>query len=328
MIVASSFIAIALSYNAASAQPELPAPIRPGQFPIAANDEAWAKLPLEVQVLPRWSRMLVGAMPKATARMLELDYLHRAKNPLGPVLSGKIRRVVAETLASKSGVSSAETDLRAAGLTAADLADLVAMKVTPAERVALTFSKTLTLAGSTITDAEFAELLKLYGPEKVTAIVHTVAYANFHNRILLGIGATGAPVPPLDVRFDTAKLTKISSPVRPPWDDLKSVKADGLSVRVDWTKDDIETVHATLEKQKERKLRIPLPDKKLFEKLPPRDKYQSENIAWMTVSNGYQLEMTQAWFACLSAYYEDAKVDRVFVNSVFWVVTRTNDCFY
>ena len=26
--------------------------------------------------------------------------------------------------------------------------------------------------------------------------------------------------------------------------------------------------------------------------------------------------------------YDEAKVDRVFTNSVFWVVTRTNDCFY
>ena len=30
----------------------------------------------------------------------------------------------------------------------------------------------------------------------------------------------------------------------------------------------------------------------------------------------------------LSAFYEEAKIDRVFTNSVFWVVTRTNDCFY
>ena len=25
---------------------------------------------------------------------------------------------------------------------------------------------------------------------------------------------------------------------------------------------------------------------------------------------------------------DEAKVDRVFTNAVFWVVTRTNDCFY
>jgi hypothetical protein len=43
---------------------------------------------------------------------------------------------------------------------------------------------------------------------------------------------------------------------------------------------------------------------------------------------GYQPEMTRAWFAVLYAFYDEAKPDRVFTNSVFWVVTRTNDCFY
>ena len=46
------------------------------------------------------------------------------------------------------------------------------------------------------------------------------------------------------------------------------------------------------------------------------------------MSTGYQPVMTRAWFACLGAFYEEAKVDRVFTNSMFWVITRTNDCFY
>ena len=65
-------------------------------------------------------------------------------------------------------------------------------------------------------------------------------------------------------------------------------------------------------------------------KVMEREKEQdaAKRILWNTVSSGYQPEMTRAWFACLYAYYEEAKVDRVFTNSVFWVVTRTNDCFY
>ena len=38
--------------------------------------------------------------------------------------------------------------------------------------------------------------------------------------------------------------------------------------------------------------------------------------------------MPRVWFAALYAFYDEARVDRVFTNSVFWVVTRTNDCFY
>src|SRR5262249_18770763 len=49
----------------------------PGQFPAAETDEAWAKLPKENPPLPAWAKMLVGPLPRATARMLELDYFHR-----------------------------------------------------------------------------------------------------------------------------------------------------------------------------------------------------------------------------------------------------------
>ena len=75
-------------------------------------------------------------------------------------------------------------------------------------------------------------------------------------------------------------------------------------------------------------MRIPLPDKAVFEKLPERERDAAKRILWNTVSSGYQPEMTRAWFACLYAYYDEAKPDRVFTNSAFWVVTRTNDCFY
>ena len=50
-------------------------------------------------------------------------------------------------------------------------------------------------------------------------------------------------------------------------------------------------------------LRIPLPDKRVYDKLPPKEK-ESARILWNTVSAGYQPEMVRAWFACLYAYYE------------------------
>jgi hypothetical protein len=87
-------------------------------------------------------------------------------------------------------------------------------------------------------------------------------------------------------------------------------------------------LNSILEKQKQRPLRVPLPDKSRFADFVGREKQQAETIAWMTVSSGYQLEMTRAWFACLYAFYEEASIDRILSNSVFWVVTRTNDCFY
>ena len=99
-------------------------------------------------------------------------------------------------------------------------------------------------------------------------------------------------------------------------------------MQLEWSKADSEELTHTLDKQKERTLRIPLPPPAAFEKLPPNEREGAKRILWNTVSAGYQPEMTRAWFACLYAYYEEAKPDRVFTNSAFWVVTRTNDCFY
>src|SRR5437764_1304852 len=94
-----------------------------------------------------------------------------------------------------------------------------------------------------------AEPLKHYGPEKVTAIVHTVAYANFHNRVVLGLGAAGEPVPPVEVRFDAEKLAKVPAPARPAWDELKVVADDPLAVRADWGAG-FDEVNLAMEKQK------------------------------------------------------------------------------
>jgi alkylhydroperoxidase family enzyme len=313
------------SNQAAYAQPNKPQK----QFPGIENDAAWNLLPRENPPLPPWARVLIEPLPKTTAKMLELDFLHRAKNPLMPELAALLQWTVADSLGSKFGKATAEADLLRAGVPAKYLAEIGNNPgLAPDVRVAAAFARKLTLEGHAITDEEFAALLKLFGPEKVTAIVHTVAYANFHNRIVLGLGADGKPVPPVDVKFDPDKLTKMKTPARPPWDDLKEVTADGLSFNIEWGKTSHEELNLTLEKQKERKLRIPLPDASRLAKLPPREKDGAEKIRWNTVSSGYQPEMPRAWFAALYAYYEEAKVDRVFTNSVFWVVTRTNECFY
>jgi alkylhydroperoxidase family enzyme len=320
-----------LVLGTAAAQPdEAPMPRRSVPFPTLEGPDAWAKLPpRQNPPLPDWARVLSGPLPKTTAKMLELDTLHREKNPLGPVLSAKLRAAVAERLRSRYGAAVARADLERAGLTESEAFDAGRKPASAEERLALSFAVKLTEEGHAITDEEFLELLDCYGPAKATAIVHTVAYANFHNRILLALGVRGESpvVPPVAVKFDT-DTWKTTAPARPPWDDVKSVSAEGPRVRVEWSNHELEDLKSTLEKQKNRKLRVPLPDRALFKNLAGREKQQAETIVWMTVSAGYQLEMTRAWFACLQAFYEEGSIDRVFGNSMFWVVTRTNDCFY
>ena len=206
-------VAMLLAVGPAFAEP----PPNPGRFPAATDADAWAKLPPRKNPpLPEWARVLAGPLPKTTAKMLELDYLHREKNPLGPVLAAKLRGAAAVTLGSAYGEGAALADLRRAGLSDADI-EAQRKKPTPAEQTAIAFAVKLTREGHAITDKEFAELLALFGPEKVTAIIHTVAYANFHNRILLGLGVRGEspPVPPVASAFDTD--AKLVSPPRPPW---------------------------------------------------------------------------------------------------------------
>jgi alkylhydroperoxidase family enzyme len=319
--------AIAFGTQPVAAQPDKQS--TPGRLPASSNEDAWTKLPRENPPLPPWAKVLVGPLPKTTAKMLELDHLQRAKNPLGPELAGLLQWTVADALGSKFGKATAVDDLRRNSIHPRSLEKLGDIKSMAADtRLAAAFARRLTLAGSTITDEEFAELLKVFGPEKVTAIVHTVAYANFFNRIVLGIGADGDTVPPVDVKFDADRLGKVLTPTRPPWDDLKTVSAEGLSIRVEWSSANHDELGAALDKQKERKLRIPLPDASRFKDLPPKEREGAEKILWNTVSSGYQPTMPRAWFAALYTYYDEAKVDRVFTNSMFWVVTRTNDCFY
>jgi hypothetical protein len=51
-------------------------------------------------------------------------------------------------------------------------------------------------------------------------------------------------------------------------------------------------------------------------------------ILWSRVCYGYQPELTDAWFDCAMAFREEARLDRVFVQCIFWVVTQSLQCFY
>jgi alkylhydroperoxidase family enzyme len=297
--------------------------------PFPADDGAWAKLPPPKDPrLPEWARVLAGPLPKTTAKMLELDYYHRERNPLGKNLAAKIRYVVADALGCEYGKAAAKAEFEMPHSKFQIQSDPPDLRKVNDYLLVEPFARKLTLEGHAITDEEFAEVLKHFGPAKTTAIVHTVAYANFHNRVLLGLGVKGeSPIaPPVAIKFDTD--AKLAAPPRPPWDDLKEVKSGGLAVRVDWSAGDAAAMAKKLEAQKARPPRMPLPDKSAYDHLTPKEQDSSRRIMWNTVSMGYQPDMVRAWFACLYTYYGESNPERVFTNSAFWVVTRTNDCFY
>ena len=83
-----------------------------------------------------------------------------------------------------------------------------------------------------------------------------------------------------------------------------------------------------LERQKERKSRIPMPGPERLARIPREAKAQASRVVWTRVSMGYQPALTKAWFDCMRLFYQEARMDRVFANTYFWVITRSNECFY
>lgn len=306
----------------------------PPRLPILPTVDAWKALPRETPPLPVWAKTLAGPLPRTTGFMLELDAVHRAKNPLGPALAATLRWACADAIGCDYARAYAAADLRRAGLAqpAIDAATRGWKGLPDDDRTAVAFARKLTTAGHAITDAEFADLLGRYGPAKTVAVVHTVAHANFQNRIFLALGATvepGGPVPPFDVKLDADARAKLVAPPRPPWAEVTKAVTDPTGpTRPAWDAKSHSELETLLASQKARKGRIPVPDPSALDFLPADVKARSSRIVWSTVSLGYQPLLTKAWFDTMGVFQEEAKFDRVFSNSFFWVVTRSNDCFY
>jgi hypothetical protein len=304
------------------------------RFPAADNEGAWKLLPREQPPLPAWARILVQSLPRTTGAMLELDHVHRARNPLGPVLAGKLRWMAADAIGCDYARKYAEADLRRAGLTDSDLKQLADdhQSLPEGDRSALAFARQLTRAAYQVSDDDVAELLERFGPETVVGMVHTLAYANFQNRIFLALGVQlepGGPLPPLEPRLDAVKRAEVPTPPRPPWEELQKATSLARSAfRPDWRQRDVADLETALGRQKDRRSRIPLPDPSRLASLPPDAKESASKIIWTKVGMGYQPLLTKAWFDCLRTFQQESKLDKVFHNSLFWVVTRSNECFY
>ncbi|HEV8060388.1 MAG TPA: hypothetical protein VGP68_10970 [Gemmataceae bacterium] len=322
---------LALAAAAAPAQHNAKSPPR---FPSVSTEEAWNRLRGQNPPLPAWALALVKSLPRTTAAMLHLDYIHRAQNPLGPVLAAKLHWTAADAINCSYGKSYAEADLRRAELDPKEFINSLgdAAKLPKDDRIVVDFARKMTNAAYTVTDAEVALLLKRFGPEKVVAMVQTLAWANFQNRIILGLGVQvepNGPLPPLDPLLDKEGLTKLVAPKRPAWKEVQEGKISVASlVRPDWQDQSGTESAKAMELQKSRQPRIPLPDLGRFAAMPPDVREQATKIVWSRVSMGYQPLLTQTWFETMRTFQKEAALNRVFSNSMFWVITRTNECFY
>ncbi|MFO0891698.1 MAG: hypothetical protein U0790_21455 [Isosphaeraceae bacterium] len=129
------------------------------------------------------TRALAGPLPRTTAAMLELDWLHRATNPIGPMLRAAMRWVAADANRCAYSLAAAEFDLRRAGADDRWLEDLKAGpdRWPAGDRPALAFARQMTVNAKAVTDAQVAALREAYGEEKLVAMVLLLAHANFQD---------------------------------------------------------------------------------------------------------------------------------------------------
>jgi alkylhydroperoxidase family enzyme len=316
--------------------------------PALTDAEAWEKISsLEkenAQRLPVWIRALAVSLPKTAASMLDLDYAQRTESTLPPRLRAKLRWIAAEANRCDYGKAYARFDYLQAGGKAEDIDDLPRQldKLPEAERLALRLVRQLVEAAYTVRDDQLARLVELYGEKQVVAIVLVAAYANFQDRLLLALGVSvepDGPLPPLKVHFCKPpapnkaveeKKEKPKRKVSPP-----AKNPPPVPERIEdpeWTALSFETLRQQLNQQiARRRARVRIPNwETVRDNLPDSVPKPNEpiRIQWSLLCYGYQPRLTAAWLGGLRAFRQESDLDAVFYESMFWVVTRSLQCFY
>jgi alkylhydroperoxidase family enzyme len=312
-----------------------PEPKTSAYVPLLDSAQAWKQLPVAEkgagQPLPAWARATAATMPRTTAAMLELDYLHRVNSPLSPRLRALMRWSAARANRCTYSEVQSLADLRRAGVDPAVVLELTsdAQRLPADEQSALRLAHKLTRAAYTVTDAEVAQLIAAFGEKQVVAMVQLIAYANFHDRLVLALGLGSAePLPPVAVRFD---LKTADGPQAPPRKTPRSPRGPEPASSVtdaEWLAFNYDDLQKKLAGQRAREPRIRVPSWEEFRKENSSAPSRPLRIKWSLVCSGYQPLLGQGWGACTRGYAADARPDREFDELLFWVVTRSLNCFY
>lgn len=330
-------------------KPVTPAP--QGRLPVLDNEVAWARLPgapSRVEALPHWARQLAGPLPQTTAQMVKLDALHRTGQHLDPMLRLRMRWIAANANGCAYSKAVAIADMERLGAKAEERDRLTREpdSFSEAEKAAFQFAKKLTLDGASVTDAEVETLLRHFGDQKVMGMVALIAHANFQDRVILALnppiesGGPPAPVqarfphkrtPPPNPRVGAGAAAGSSSPMAPP----SAPREPGLGANLPgvegvWKDQTFGDLLTRLDQQKERKGRIRVPD---WQEVEPRITQESwavrlPRVLWNRVCYAHQPELTDGFFDCVDAFRQESRMDRLLGQDIFWVVTRSINCFY
>ncbi|MBS0201362.1 MAG: hypothetical protein JSS49_00575 [Planctomycetes bacterium] len=326
-------------YNVASPTASVPTPTEAGSAPLLSIEECWKRLPVAVsgggQTLPNWVRAVAAHLPRTAAAMLQLDYAQRTQSPLDPVLRGKMRWVIAHANRCAYSEACALADLKRAGLGSAELKGLTGDSAAwpESDRDALEFARLLTVAAPTIPDALFEKLKVRHGAKQVAAMVLLAAYGNFQDRIVLGLNLpieVGGPLPPLKIEF-AADAFQVA-PLFPPQARSSPLGKPGKSVVAEdqaWSEISYEQLQTRLERQRDRKPRLPIPTwDEVKVNLPPAMATRPTRIIWNLVCSGYVPELAVPWSIATRTMWSETRPDRVFEESLFWIQTRSIECNY
>lgn len=320
---------------------------REPRVPILSSEESWKRLPPRFEPageptsspsLPIWARAFAGASPRTTAVMLEQDCVFRTSEAFDPKLRAKMRWVAARTNRCEYSQAYAAADLRRLGVSEAEIARLRESfaELPERERAALAFARQMTRDASQVTDEEFARLIEQFDEATVVAMVLQMAFANFQDRLLLALNVAvepDGPLPPLQVRFEPLEPGEKVEPAPRPATQPMEIKREVLKAvpDTDWKAQAFEQLQLQLQSQRERQPRVGVPKWGDVHSRLPAGMYPADppvRIKWSLVVLGYQPPLGVAWLQGLRTFGREAKQDRVLEESMFWVITRSLQCFY
>ncbi len=308
-----------------------------------SEQEAWGYLPKSLQddkpPLPSWARMLASELPRSTAALLQLDIAQRTKSPVDPKLRAAMRWVAAHANRCPYGLAYATADARRAGLTESKLQalDQPGYPGWPDDqRAALEFAHTMTVDSDSVTDEEFARLVHHFGEKQAASMVLLLAYANFQDRLLLCLDAPiefGGPIPPSDYEFDPASFVQATTP--PPATPKPALAKAAANPHADsharWSRNTYEILQDRLENQRRKPTRLRIPEwNEVAANLPDGLIKRPSDIVWYRICFGYapELAVPFEYFMRTAGAETNAKWDRIFGQSLFWVTTEAIKCPY
>lgn len=308
---------------------------------LASSEEVWKALPsspLEAkEELPNWARALGTTLPMTTAAMLELDYEYRNTKELSGRLRGLVRLAVARINKSTYGLDVAAYELTKEGIPS----DLVkswqsgsTQGLSPQERTIVNFCEQLTRRGSSLSEEDYNLTASILSDREMVGLVLLIAYANFQDRLVMALGVpseTTAAAHRSAPQFPglLAYTKSVAPKVRKPF--TNDAVLDTHDQIATWEPVSVEIVQSSLEHQRLRTPRINIPSWDEIKNTLEPGMYNPDRpleIRWSRLVLGKQPELGSAWIKCLRVFEAEAQQDRVFEESVFWVVTKELGCFY